>query len=106
MIKVDENYFITADKYGFQLVQKYKTDKNVVAGRKTKEDQQRTVGYYTTLIGALNAYRKANVLSWVEHDRMTFDALITRITELDQKIMAKMKAKGLAELEVSNESKG
>lgn len=99
MVKLDGEYYITADKYGLQLRRRYKPGKCPIPGRTQKDEAETVVGYYGSLLGVLNGYRRAIVNEIITEERLTLNEMVERIAEMDKQIVAKLRAKGFAELE-------
>lgn len=91
MLKLDDEFFITADGTQFILKRRHKTEKELVAGRKAKEETDSIVGYYASVATAINRYRKEQMMNWVGNEKISLQQLCDRITELDAALKKKMR---------------
>ena len=90
MIKLDNEYYVTADTRSFMLNRKYKPDapKNKLA--KSRDEAETVVGYYGNIANVINAYRKEQMLKWVGSERLSLEQLCDRINEMDAAIGKKL----------------
>ena len=102
MLRLDAEYYVMADKMGFILMHHHKTEKGMVAGRKTKDESETVVGYYPNVASCINRYRIEQMKNWIATEKMNLEQLCDRITELDATLKKKMRQ--LVEMEDKNES--
>ena len=92
MIKLDDEYFITADTRQFVVNRRQKTMHEYVAGHKVKNDTTETVvGYYNSVASAINGYRKEKQLRLVGEEKLTLPQFCERVAEMDAEITKKLK---------------
>ena len=102
MIKLDEEYFITADN-SFVLHRKYKGEAPKNKSLKTKEVTEQVLGYYGSISHLLNRYRKEQMLKWIGNEKISLEQLCDRINEMDEKLMKKLKR--LEEMDINEDTK-
>lgn len=86
MIKLDNEYYLTADQYNVVLKRKYRSDAKPIKGEK-RELTEDTVGYFSTISAAVMAYRRVMTREWIAHDNVTLAELYEKLVKLDQKIL-------------------
>lgn len=91
MLKLDSEYYITADVMSFQLVRKYKPTKEATGGRKTRDEKESVIGYYPNVASCINRYRIEQMKNWVASEKMNLEQFCDRITELDATLKKKMR---------------
>ena len=92
MIKIDDEYFITADPKQFIVNRRQKTTHEYVAGHKVKNETNDTiVGYYNSVASAINGYRKDKQLRLVGEEKLTLPQFCERVAEMDAEITKKLK---------------
>lgn len=90
MLKLDDEYFITADQTNFVLTRKYKPTKDPIRG-KARDVTETVLGYYGSVKNALMRYRQERIRDWVAHDRMDLAELVDRIVSMDDVLKNKLK---------------
>lgn len=103
LIKLDNEYFITADTRSFVLNRKYKPEAPKKSGLKPRETAESVIGYYSNITHLLNAYRKEQMLKWVDGEKLTLDQLCDRINEMDAALTKKLSK--LQQIELGDDSK-
>lgn len=77
-IKIDENYQLTSDPYNYILQER----KEVLDGDNKGQAYFKVIGYYSTLISALKAYKELQIRT---SKVTTVDELFNLIKKLDEK---------------------
>ena len=90
LIKLDDEYFVTADTRSFILNRRYKAEVPKNKNMKQKEMTESVVGYYSNMIHLINAYRKEQMLKWVGNEKLTLESLCDRINEVDAVLTKKL----------------
>lgn len=90
MLRIDEEYYITADDKQFVLMRRYKPTKEVKNKKSDKEYTECVIGYCSSIITALNKYRKEQMLKWTAHEQMSADVLIAKIRQMDKELLEKL----------------
>lgn len=90
LIKLDNEYYVTADTRSFVLNRKYKPEAPKKSDLKPRETTESVVGYYSNIAHLLNAYRKEQMLKWVDGEKLTLEQLCDRINEMDATLTKKL----------------
>lgn len=90
LIKLDEEYFVTADTRSFVLNRRYKAEAPKNKNVKQREMSESVVGYYGNIVHLLNAYRKEQMLKWIGEEKLTLETLCDRINEMDTALVKKL----------------
>ena len=103
LIKLDEEYFVTADTRSFVLNRRYKAETPKNKNVKQREMSESVVGYYSNIVHLLNAYRKEQMLKWIAEEKLTLEKLCDRINEMDTALTKKLSK--LQQIELGDDSK-
>lgn len=104
MIKLDNEYYIEADSMQFILRRKYAPTKTV-EGKKNKEYVIKDVGYFASIMTAINRYRKEQMLKWTAEERLTLQTFVDKMNEMDTALLKKLRRVGDIDESKNYESK-
>lgn len=90
MLKIDDEFCLSADQQNFRLVRKRKAGERPGGKEKKNDTVEETVGYFISVESAIRRYRRERMRDWVEHDRMTLETLCDRIQKMDEELARKL----------------
>ena len=90
MLKLDPEYYVTADERQVILHHRYKPTKPPINGKPARETTEEVIGYYSSLLHAIQAYRRVMERTFI-NDSKTIPELIEKMEALDAKIVKGMK---------------
>lgn len=90
MIKLDNEYYVTADTRNFALVRRYKGGAPQNKKLKQRDECESVVGYYGNMTHVIAAYRKEQMLTWAAHDNISIEQLCERVIQMDAELSKKL----------------
>lgn len=77
IIDIDEKYCVVVDEYNYALKKK----RTVAGGKNGGKEYYESIGYFPSLVQALERYGQENVRERLENGRMTLSDALTAISE-------------------------
>ena len=91
LLKIDDEYYLTADTRQFILHRKYKGEGPKNKLLKARDETESVIGFYGSIASAINGYRKEIMLKTVAEEKLSIDQMCERINTMDTTLASKMK---------------